>query len=471
MEIITSNGQLTKRQQKTKEILLKWLLNHLSPLTRKTYEQTLREFGEFLDGRQIKISHPKDINPFHIISYRDWLISKDQAPKTICRKLSCISSVMNEVVFAQEAKLNPCSGVKRLKPEAAKAKTFLTDRETKKLLALFPDEEKLYQLQNKTLLSIFAFTGQRVSSVISRKKKNVSMMGSVPVLELKIKGGTKKLLPLPPEPARLLLKLLAYRPNDEDYIFQPTRGRRKENKHISRVAVHSLIKTSLRRIKADTTRSSHSFRRSLISLLLNEHELPLQVVQETIAFHKNPQTTLEYKKDYELRLETHPLLETFKEQKPKSEDWETPRWFFEKLNSVFGFTLDVCATAANRKAESFYDLQMDGLKQNWQTDGAAWCNPPFSRNSDFVSKAIEESKTGQTIVLLMPARTDTKYYHQAMNSPNLTHRLDVAGRLQFNEENAEFNSNFATMLLIFNGSEKIAKGPSLSEIGFLSSIR
>lgn len=470
MELITTTRRLTKRQLKTQELLLKWLLNHLSPLTRKTYEQTLREFGSFLDKRKIQISQPKDIKPLIIIAYRDWLISKDQAPKTICRKLSCISSVMDEVVFAQEAKSNPCSAVKRVKPESTKAKTYFSDREIKQLIALYPDEEKLYQLQNKTLISIFSFTGQRVSSVVNLLKKNVSMMGATPVLELKIKGGSKKLLPLPEEPARLLIKLLRYRLNDDDYIFQATREKRGKRKPLSRIAVHSLIKTSLKRIKADTSRSSHTFRQSLISACLNVHKIPLETVKETIAFHKNPQTTLEYKKDYEFRLEAHPLITTFNEPKTKSEEWETPREFFEKVHSVFGFTLDVSASEENHKTEKFYDTQIDGLKQSWQTEGSVWCNSPFSRLAEFVGKAIEESLVGQTIVVLMPARTDTKYYHQAMNSPNLTHRLDVAGRLQFNEDKSEFNANFATMLLIFNGGKAGEKIEKLKELGFLSQV-
>jgi hypothetical protein len=58
-----------------------------------------------------------------------------------------------------------------------------------------------------------------------------------------------------------------------------------------------------------------------------------------------------------------------------------------------------------------------------------------------------------------------------MNSPNLTHRLDLAGRLQFNEDRAEFNSNFATMLLIFNGNKSGERIESLKELGFLSQVK
>lgn len=471
MELTRSYGQLSKKQEKTQELFLKWLLNHLSPLTRETYGQTLREFAGFLDERKIQITHPKEIKPLHIIAYRDWLTLKEQAPATISRKLSCLKSIFDEMLFAQEIKTNPCSSVKRVKADSVKAKTFLSDREIKKLLALFPDEEKLYQLQNKTILSLLAFTGQRITSIVSLKKKQISMMGQTPVLQLKVKGGTQKLLPVPEEPARLLMKLLSHRLNDEDFVFQGTRGQKTKGKAISRVAIHSLIKTSLRRIKAEPTRSAHSFRRSLITSMLNTHQVPLESVRETIAFHRSPSTTLLYKKDYEFRLEAHPLITAFNLLKPKSEDWETPKDFFDKVHSVFDFTLDVASTFENRKTEKYYDTSADGLKQSWQTNGAVWCNPPFSRNAEFVAKAIQESLTGQTIVVLMPARTDTKYYHQAMNSPNLTHRLDVAGRLQFNEDKAEFNSNFATMLLIFNGDKANERIHWLGDIGFVSRVK
>lgn len=250
-----------------------------------------------------------------VIAYRDFLMKNDQAPKTIARKLSCISSVFNEMVFAQETKSNPVRGVKRLKAETVKKKTFLDDDELDRLLALFPDESKLWQLQNRTILCVLAESGQRITSLLNTKKKHVSMMGTTPVLQLTTKGGTKRLLPCPPESARLLMKLLTYRLDDDDFIFQATRGKRSEGKPLTRQSVHLLIKTSLRRIGVDTSRSSHSMRRSLITKAL-ENDVPLDRVQNMIAFHQNPQTTLIYKKDAEFRLEKHPLLGLFEKKKP-----------------------------------------------------------------------------------------------------------------------------------------------------------
>lgn len=312
MEIIKSKGLLSKRQQKTHDLLLKWLLNHLSAATRSNYEQVLREFGNFLDSRRIKISHPKEISSLMVIAYRDFL--KHQAPKTIARKLSCLSSVFQELVFAQEMKTNPVSSVKRLKAQTVKQKSFFEDSEIEQLLGLFPDESKLFQLQNRTLLCLLAESGQRITSILRLKKKDVSMMGDVPVIQITVKGGTKKLLPVPDQAARLLLKLIAHRTIEEDFVFQATRGKKTINQPITRQAAHLLLKNSLRRINANPNRSLHSMRRSLITKAL-ENEVPLDRVQNMIAFHANPQTTLIYKKDAEFRLENHPLLDLFKTKK------------------------------------------------------------------------------------------------------------------------------------------------------------
>lgn len=62
----------------------------------------------------------------------------------------------------------------------------------------------------------------------------------------------------------------------------------------------------------------------------------------------------------------------------KSEMWETPQDFFDKLNKEFHFTLDVCATPENAKCEMFYTVDDDGLSKPWI--GTIWCNPPYGRN-------------------------------------------------------------------------------------------
>lgn len=45
--------------------------------------------------------------------------------------------------------------------------------------------------------------------------------------------------------------------------------------------------------------------------------------------------------------------------------WSTPQWFFNRLNSVFGFTLDPCADDTNHKCERYYTVEDNGLTKNW----------------------------------------------------------------------------------------------------------
>lgn len=91
--------------------------------------------------------------------------------------------------------------------------------------------------------------------------------------------------------------------------------------------------------------------------------------------------------------------------------WETPQEFFNKLDAKFHFTLDVAANDQNHKCERYYTRQQDGLSQPW--DGVIWCNPPYGREiGKWVEKAYKENcERGTIVVMLLPARTDTRWFH------------------------------------------------------------
>ena len=92
------------------------------------------------------------------------------------------------------------------------------------------------------------------------------------------------------------------------------------------------------------------------------------------------------------------------------DDWETPSNFFADLNAEFHFTLDVCATAKNKKCRNFFSRMKNGLAQQWR--GTCWMNPPYGRAiGNWMKKAYEESQRGVTVVCLVPARTDTAWWH------------------------------------------------------------
>lgn len=133
-------------------------------------------------------------------------------------------------------------------------------------------------------------------------------------------------------------------------------------------------------------------------------------------------------------------------------DWETPPELFRKLDREFGFTLDVCATPANAKCPTFYTAEQDGLQQPWT--GVVWCNPPFGRDVDrWLSKARRASNDGATVVVLVPARTDTEWWHQEVEPACRVGTADVRfirGRVPFVRADGERSrSPFPSALIIY----------------------
>lgn len=96
----------------------------------------------------------------------------------------------------------------------------------------------------------------------------------------------------------------------------------------------------------------------------------------------------------------------------KKDDWETPQKLFEELNKEFIFDVDVAASDGNAKMPNYFTKEDDALVQNW--NGNVFCNPPYGRDlRKWIEKAYEEylRDPERTIVLLIPARTDTSYWH------------------------------------------------------------
>lgn len=109
-------------------------------------------------------------------------------------------------------------------------------------------------------------------------------------------------------------------------------------------------------------------------------------------------------------------------------DWGTPPAFFQRLNSEFHFTRDVCATAENRLCRRFWTTRQDALTRRWK--GRCWMNPPYGRMiGRWIRKAHAESRRGTTVVTLLPARTDTRWWHEHVMKASEVRLL--LGRLTF----------------------------------------
>ena len=125
----------------------------------------------------------------------------------------------------------------------------------------------------------------------------------------------------------------------------------------------------------------------------------------------------------------------------KTDLWETPKELFDELNLEFGFQTDVCALPENAKCEVFYTPEQDGLAQEWT--GVCWCNPPYGRQiGKWVKKAAESDAT---VVMLLPARTDTKWFHDYILQ-NAEIRF-IKGRLKFG--GSKNGAPFPSMICIF----------------------
>lgn len=126
-----------------------------------------------------------------------------------------------------------------------------------------------------------------------------------------------------------------------------------------------------------------------------------------------------------------------------TDEWEIPKNFFDELNQEFGFQLDVCATPENAKCTKYFTKADDGLAQKWE--GVCWMNPPYCKNiRKWVRKAFESAQDGATVVCLLPARTDTKWWHEYCMKGEVRF---IRGRLKFGD--AKHNAPFPSAIVIF----------------------
>ncbi len=126
----------------------------------------------------------------------------------------------------------------------------------------------------------------------------------------------------------------------------------------------------------------------------------------------------------------------------------TPQDFFNKLDAEFGFTLDVCASPENAKCRSYYTKEVNGLAQEWT--GVVWMNPPYGREiGQWMKKANEAANKGATVVCLVPARTDTNWWHEYA----IHHEVRfVRGRLKFGD--AKNSAPFPSAVVVMRGKSQ-----------------
>ncbi len=133
----------------------------------------------------------------------------------------------------------------------------------------------------------------------------------------------------------------------------------------------------------------------------------------------------------------------------QTDDWATPQALFDQLDEIHNFTLDVAASSSNHKTAKWFGLDhdnpalRDGLAMSWAGE-SVWCNPPYGRViKEWVKKAHQESQHA-SIVMLLPARTDTQWFHDYAIRYKVTF---IKGRLKFG--NGQVAAPFPSILVEF----------------------
>lgn len=123
--------------------------------------------------------------------------------------------------------------------------------------------------------------------------------------------------------------------------------------------------------------------------------------------------------------------------------WGTPQWLFDALHKEFGFTLDPCSDGTNAKCERFFSIYDSGLSKDWGTE-TVFMNPHYSQCEEWMRKAYGAAQEGATVVCLVPARTDTEWWHRYAMKGEI--RL-LKGRLKFGE--ATNSAPFPSAVIVF----------------------
>ena len=127
-----------------------------------------------------------------------------------------------------------------------------------------------------------------------------------------------------------------------------------------------------------------------------------------------------------------------------TDEWPTPIDFFQKIEEEFGaFDLDPCCTPLSAKAPQFFTKEDDGLSKGWF--GKVWMNPPYGRTiKNWMRKAYEASLSGCLVVCLVPARTDTAWWHDYAMKGEVRF---LRGRLKFGT--AISSAPFPSAVIVF----------------------
>lgn len=121
-----------------------------------------------------------------------------------------------------------------------------------------------------------------------------------------------------------------------------------------------------------------------------------------------------------------------------SDEWTTPTETFDALNAEFAFVDDPCPLGGTE----------NGLLREWRSP--CFVNPPYSKILPWMEKAYLEAQAGKTVVMLVPSRTGTRWFHEyAMKATEIRF---IRGRLRFN--GVKINAPFDSCIVVFRNRKE-----------------
>lgn len=448
------------------EIFYTWLNNFQSEHTKRAYKTDFFKFFNFINTNHPEIKNFAEITPLVVSSYRDFLLSQKKANKTINRKLATISSFLTALVAEQKIKVNPVV-CRRPPSETIRLKTWLNKPEAEKVLETF-NQDTASGRMNYLLTKTLYLSAQRFSSIANLKVKDLAEMNDFLVISIELKGGRKKLLPLP----KLLSEELKNYVADEklkpdDYIFTGKKGI-KSNKPVDNKTYNEVLRVAGKRAKLKKPFTSHRLRASTLSDLIRKgYELPR--IQAQVSFHKSIETLMIYKneRDYE-DIETNLLLES--ESKDNFRDnYETPEWLSEAIKKMdFNLALDIAGTPENKKAKRVITAEENSLITDWVIGDGEWIwgNIPYSKKEQFIEKMLEQKQKGYSRqIQLLPVFPETNWFKR-LREEVADYLVFLNKRLSFKLAGVEENAKFASVLAIV-GDLTEAQKEDFRTIGWL----
>lgn len=134
--------------------------------------------------------------------------------------------------------------------------------------------------------------------------------------------------------------------------------------------------------------------------------------------------------------------------------YETPPEVYIPLNEKYDFKLDLAANNFNKKCKNFMTKEEDSLKMDWHKyKGWLWLNPPYGKyiTPKWVEKCDHEAQEGANIIALLPARTDTLWFHYHIYN---RYKIDfIRGRIKFFLDGVRQDAApFPSMIVTFSKS-------------------